>query len=762
MSKAYLIGYNFASAFGWGIILTKVIQSGLNGDSGKALWKEVGTPLLYVQSCAFLEVLHALFGLVRSPVGPTFLQVMSRLILVWVYMLPDGSNGHWGLYLCIGSWALVEVPRYLYYVNALLVKGSHKINSILFWLRYTLFMILYPTGITGEIVLMYNTWNLLTTNKINTSTSFGMRMIAFNLFMYIPLAPFMIMNMYGNRKRSFKKRKQLMNPRPLSGLIWPITNANKNERSTTKTNKLIWAESIKNIDDNEYNRVNKEKNWRFKYNKYVLKNVQLSCKSKGDALKIAEQGLNKAYQVFEFKRDNKVIPLEIAMRKGQYNGTFETHIIKGDKSVVKELSIPYVGGKFQGKPYYLGKKDNTVLTGLKIPEQLNKWVKYGTIEPSAGEAIMTVYTNRDKYLDLSNKYFVLLGATSAMGPLYFLLKYGANVIAIDLDRDFIWKKLFKAVRDSPGTLIFPVKKEIKTQITDDDLAKISGCDLLNDTPEIANWLSQVCPGKQLNIGNYTYLDGALHVQLSLACDSIIKRLCDERKDTSISFLCTPTDDHVITKEAYKAAEQNYKYNVPTWISIFNLLFCGKILGKPNYKSMINIDDKLYIIDGIVVAQGPNYGLAKRIQHWRAVIQHNKGHIVSSNVAPSTATKSVVHNAQFAAAYGGMHHFKPMEVMYQETSLAVMGSLLLNDLINKECISNPNSNAAKNMVNPYQLFSYNSFHGGVWRCAYKINDIGIPSALSYYWTQNKLLFILGITSSFLGITWLGTGKMFIMS
>ena len=65
--------------------------------------------------------------------------------------------------------------------------------------------------------------------------------------------------------------------------------------------------------------------------------------------------------------------------------------------------------------------------------------------------------NRE-WLDLRNKYFVLLGATSAMGPLEILLKHGANIIAVDLDRDFIWKKLIKKARNSCGTLYIPVKR----------------------------------------------------------------------------------------------------------------------------------------------------------------------------------------------------------------------------------------------------------------------------------------------------------------
>jgi hypothetical protein len=74
--------------------------------------------------------------------------------------------------------------------------------------------------------------------------------------------------------------------------------------------------------------------------------------------------------------------------------------------------------------------------------------------------------------------------------------------------------------------------------------------------------------------------------------------------------------------------------------------------------------EFFINDGIVVAQGPNYALAKRLQHWRAMLARSEGHPVSSNIAPSTATISVVHNAQFAAAYGGFPHFKPFEVAFQ--------------------------------------------------------------------------------------------------
>ena len=74
-------------------------------------------------------------------------------------------------------------------------------------------------------------------------------------------------------------------------------------------------------------------------------------------------------------------------------------------------------------------------------------------------------------------------------------------------------------------------------------------------------------------------------------------------------------------------------------------------------------------------------------------------VARSAFAPSTATKSVVSAALFAAAYGGFHLFKPLEVMYQETSNAVMFALLVHDVVNPKAAART---AAKDRENPYQV------------------------------------------------------------
>jgi len=332
-----------------------------------------------------------------------------------------------------------------------------------------------------------------------------------------------------------------------------------------------------------------------------------------------------------------------------------------------------------------------------------------------------------------------------------LLSMGAHIIAVDIDRPQVWKRLIAMARASPGEITFPIKPLPKGKaakdLSDDELSAFAGANLLDHTPEIANWLCEVCPEKKVTIGNYTYLDGALHVQLSLACDAIIGKLAKERPELAIAFLCTPTDCHPIPQEAHMAAAKNRR-DAPLWQQLSPLLE-SNVLPPVSATS----GDDVHIVDGVVAQQGPNYILAKRIQHWRAMLERSRGHTVSSNIAPSTATASVVHNAQFAAAYGGMHLFRPLEVMYQETSNAVMGALLVHDVRNANAPANKNFE----LSNPMRLFEYGSFHGGVWRCGYKMGSIGETSALVFYFAN----YSVGIFSSVAALgalgAWIATGS-----
>jgi hypothetical protein len=108
---------------------------------------------------------------------------------------------------------------------------------------------------------------------------------------------------------------------------------------------------------------------------------------------------------------------------------------------------------------------------------------------------------------------------------------------------------------------------------------------------------------------------------------------------------------------------------------------GKLLKKNVRDPVAGEGGPFYLVNGVSVAQGPNYILAKRMQHWRAVIARSRGCIVSSNIAPATSTVSVTQNRTFAWAYEGMPYFKPYDIFASETSNAVMSAIIFADLNN---------------------------------------------------------------------------------
>jgi hypothetical protein len=522
---------------------------------------------------------------------------------------------------------------------------------------------------------------------------------------------------------------------PLDGVEFPVDEEGK--RSTTVINQGAFAAAVEKHSSEAFEAVKAEKKWRFGYAKHVVRQTQLAASSEAAALGIARDGLAYLHSKMEFLRDDKVMQLSEAMSSSTFADKFVTHTIKGQANGLQShgLEVPY-GDK--------------VLRGPEVAAQVEVWVRRGVIELDTGAALCRV-AETPSWLDLSGFTFVLFGAGSAMGPFPILMALGAHVVAVDLDVPQIWKRLIKIARESPGTLTVPLKKAVPADASDEDVANAAGCNLLKQTPEVRNWLLSLMPEKQLVLGAYCYLDGPLFVKVSMAMDAIIGDLIEKRKvKPAVAYLCTPTDAHVCTTTARDAAAENLRKQ-PFWQPVVALvlkILVPKMGMSPN--KVKGEADALPVVDALIREQGPNYCLAKRLQHWRAVLSRKAGCVVSSNIAPSTATKSVVSNKLFAFAFKGMHHIKPMEIFYQETSNAVMTALLVHDLQNPQSKANP----AIHLDNPMQLFAATSFHGGAWRTGYKFGTIGPAAVIAYIGVAFvvKAYLVAYSAAQFLGWSW----------
>jgi len=526
--------------------------------------------------------------------------------------------------------------------------------------------------------------------------------------------------------------KEAVEKKPEKGVCFPVDPTGG--RSTTIAGKNILAAAMrgaKHEKAEEYAVLcEKEKNWRFKYNKHLMNMVKLSAYSPENALAVAQAGSEYMHQNFEFI-DSKGVTQKFSqyMATAASQGSFQTATINGSGAKGgKPLIVPYKG------------KD---LSGQALKKQLQKWSLYGTMEPDAAMAIGAVSQN----LDLSGRCFVLIGAGSAMGPFKKLLEHGATVVCIDIPGAWgerpaaMWQRIIDTARASSGSIIIPVSKAQSECSTDADLIKAAGCNLTEQPAQILNWLKEVLPGKPLTVGNYTYLDGDMHVKLSLCADAIMKELFASRPRTSIAFLCTPTDIHVTQEMAYREAAKNYGFHPGRFIEgLVQVLSMGKLLKKNALPPVATKEgSSLKLVDGLSVAQGPNYAIAKRLQHWRAMQVYEAGGVVSSHIAPSTATLSVVSNRTFGWAYGGMPYFKPYEIFQQDTTNALMAAVLASDVIQDDAVANPANRKKEGtkVGNTLELFKYNSVHGGMWRAAYTADSIGEMSVIIHFLGGPKL-------------------------
>jgi hypothetical protein len=504
----------------------------------------------------------------------------------------------------------------------------------------------------------------------------------------------------------------------------PLIQSTMDDRSTSEAAKDIFSHAISAVDKDYAAKVMNEKKWRTEYTKHVCKSTLLGAQSKKNALAIAKAGLDEMYATFDFFcTDGHVTKFSEAMQDTKT--TYHTGTVKGTKQKTgkREIKVPY-------KCFHTGEYQE--LKGQALIDQAYKWAEWGTIEQDCADAIAAVVRNPE-WMDLKDQTFVILGASSAMGPFHVLKDLGANIIAVDIDRPDIWKRLIEEVYyNSDATITFPMSEPFTGQ-TGNALYQKCGGNMIRDTPKVRNWVRDTVPevakGKPVTIGGYAYLDGELHVRVNLACDAIMKDLAESYgwDKTNLHFLPTPTDAYIISDTVDNAVKRNIE-NAPAWQKRLEVLQgMGKMVPMVTLTTTAEDGTKMHLSDSLMATQGPNYALAKRIQQWRSILAREQGATVSFSVAPATATASVLSNKMFAAAYGGAHFWDPVEIFYSDLSNAVMGILLVHDVRNPESSSRPHVNAD---MNPMLWLTSKAFHGGFMRCAYKFTSIAELAASIY--------------------------------
>lgn len=466
-----------------------------------------------------------------------------------------------------------------------------------------------------------------------------------------------------------------------SGVVFPVSTGT--ERSTSALGRAVVADALRPVDPVGARAAEHETNWRADYLVHFRRLVEAGLVSGDAARSSAAAGLASLHgRMRVVTEDGETGLREAFAGKADPAAELSTATVGGDGDTDRELSLPYRGERLRGDA---------------LARQLDAWVGGGVVEPSCAEAVRAVMANPD-WLDLSDVRVVALGAGAEMGPTHSLLRWGGEVVAVDLPRPQLWRGLLETARRYGGRLRIPVAAARRDHA---DLAEVAGADLLHQLPTVADWLLGV--DGRLVVGNYVYADGATNLRVCTAVDALTEHLRGQRPDTALAFLATPTDVFAAPGEAVAQAEEKYRQpsTLRTLRGPLRFVSAGRLLRR-NYPPEADPG----ICDSLVAQQGPNYALAKRLQRWRAAVARHEGATVSFKVAPPTRTRSVVKNRVLAAAYAGAPAFG-VEVFEPATSNTLMAALLVHDLRNPPPVRE----------HVWQEEAEGAAHGGLWRMPY---------------------------------------------
>ncbi|PYH43565.1 putative membrane protein [Aspergillus saccharolyticus JOP 1030-1] len=169
LKNSYLLIYNTINALLWTRILFTLLSAlflSAPPDS-QTIYTTLEPWTRWTQTLAALEIVHSALDLTRAPIFTTFTQIFARTVQVWAinYAYPEATisatnpMSTWSASSLVYpamlfAWSLADAIRYTYFA-VLSGGGPQAVPGSVKWLRYSLFLGLYPIGIASEWVLMF-------------------------------------------------------------------------------------------------------------------------------------------------------------------------------------------------------------------------------------------------------------------------------------------------------------------------------------------------------------------------------------------------------------------------------------------------------------------------------------------------------------------------------------------------------------------------------------------------------------------------------
>ncbi|XP_029008354.1 very-long-chain (3R)-3-hydroxyacyl-CoA dehydratase [Betta splendens] len=218
LKTGYLFVYNLVQflGFSW-IFINMTVRLFIFGqDSLYDTFHTISDVMFFCQILATVEVLNAAFGAVRTGIIPPLIQVVGRnFILFIIFGSLEEMHNRPVVFFVFYLWSTIEIFRYPFYM-----LGCFNTEwKTLTWLRYTVWIPLYPLGVLAEAVAVIQSIPIFDETKlfsiplpksIGSSASFSYILHIYLILMFLGLF-INFRHLYKQRKRRFQTKKRKAN-----------------------------------------------------------------------------------------------------------------------------------------------------------------------------------------------------------------------------------------------------------------------------------------------------------------------------------------------------------------------------------------------------------------------------------------------------------------------------------------------------------------------------------------------------------------------
>ncbi|MBN3306607.1 HACD3 dehydratase, partial [Amia calva] len=229
LKRGYLFMYNLVQFLGFSWIFVNMTVRLFILDSFYDTFHTIADMMYFCQILAVVEVVNPAIGLVKTGVIPAMiqvhptaaalipvccpLQVVGRNVILFVIFgsLEDMQNKA-VVFFVFYLWSIIEIFRYPYYMLACIDTEWKTLT----WLRYTIWMPLYPLGVLAEAVAVIQSlhifdktglYSLPLPRALGSSLSFSYSLQLYLVLMFLGLFV-NFRHLYKQRRRRFRTKKR--------------------------------------------------------------------------------------------------------------------------------------------------------------------------------------------------------------------------------------------------------------------------------------------------------------------------------------------------------------------------------------------------------------------------------------------------------------------------------------------------------------------------------------------------------------------------